>query len=253
MKFEVLGRLRVLDGDESSAPSARKIGVLLTALLIRSNQVVSTPQLIAEIWGQDPPRRATAALHVYVSQLRKFLKRPGEPEVLLTRPSGYILQIPCGDLDVNTFRRLLYQGRNQIREQRHAAAVSSLQAASALVHDEELPGNGPVVRGFTTWLQEVRLECTEMLVESSLGLGRHRELVSVLQSLVSEHPLHEAFYRQLMLALYRSDRRADALQAYQSARATLDAELALEPCASLRYLHRAILLADDRLQLRVAV
>ncbi|MEW1796249.1 MULTISPECIES: AfsR/SARP family transcriptional regulator [Streptomyces] len=252
MRFEILGRLRVVDGDGSSTPSAHKVGILLTALLIRANQVVSTSQLIGEIWGQDPPRRATAALHVYVSQLRKFLKRPGEDGVIVTRPPGYMLQIPCGDLDLNTFRRLLYQGRNQIREQRYGAAVTSLQTAAELVRDEEIVGSGPIVGGFTSWLAEVRLECAEMRIESSLALGRHRELVSVLQTLISEHPLHEAFYRQLMLALYRSDRRADALQVYQGVRSMLDAELALEPCASLRDLHRAILLADERLQLRAA-
>src|SRR6185503_18952705 len=111
---------------------------------------------------------------------------------------------------------------------------------------------GPIVEGFVTWLAEARLECLEMLADSHLELGRHRELVGRLYSLTAEHPLREAFYRQLMLALYRSERQADALKVYQMARKTLNEELGLEPCRSVQDLQRAILTADDQLDLYAA-
>src|SRR5262249_40959488 len=108
-------------------------------------------------------------------------------------------------------------------------------------------------RGFATRLNEARLECTEMLVDAQLQLGCHRDLVGMLYTLTTEHPLREAFYRQLMLALYRSERRADALKVYQAARNTLIDELGLEPCTPLRELHTAILQADDDRLLEVPV
>jgi DNA-binding SARP family transcriptional activator len=111
--------------------------------------------------------------------------------------------------------------------------------------------NGPIVDGFVTWMMESRMECLEMLADAHLRVGRHRELVGRLYSLTAENPLREAFYRQLMLALYRSERQADALKVYQSARATLNDELGLEPCKALRDLHQAILAEDyDQLDLR---
>nr|AVI57410.1 AbmI [Streptomyces koyangensis] len=256
VKFEILGILRVVDGGAHRTPSAQKVRTLLTTLLIRPNEVVSAEQLIYEIWGENPPRRARAALHVYVSQLRKFLAGPEEPEDrIITQPPGYLIRVPYGDLDVNVFRRHLQQGRTHARAQRHEEATLALGAALKLLHGEELDRlqGGGITRNFVTWLEEVRLECQEMLIESSLSLGRHRESVSTLQSLTARYPLHEAFYRQLMIALYRSDRRAEALRTYQSARGTLREELGLDPGDALFDLHHAILLADDRLQLRQAV
>ncbi|MCX5113157.1 AfsR/SARP family transcriptional regulator [Streptomyces sp. NBC_00378] len=136
-----------------------------------------------------------------------------------------------------------------------AQATIALGAALKLLHGEELDRlqGGSITRNFITWLEEVRLECQEMLIESGLSLGRHRESISTLQFLTARYPLHEAFYRQLMIAFYRSDRRAEALRTYQAARGTLREELGLDPCDALYDLHHAILLADDRLQLRQAL
>ncbi|WP_151775680.1 AfsR/SARP family transcriptional regulator [Streptomyces abyssomicinicus] len=256
MKFEILGRLRVLDGDRYLVPSAHKVRALLSALLIRANEVVSAEQLMYEVWDENPPRRARAALHVYVSQLRKLLADPDvDDNPILTQPPGYLIRVPCGDLDLNVFRRLTQQGRAHVRAQRYEEATVALQSALDLLHGEELDRlqGGSITTGFVTWLKEVRLESLEMLIESNLALGRHRESVSTLQSLTARYPLHEAFYRQLMIALYRSDRRAEALRTYQTARNTLRAELGLDPCAALFELQHAILLADDRLYLRPAV
>ncbi|MFI6054685.1 BTAD domain-containing putative transcriptional regulator [Streptomyces violascens] len=256
MKFEILGGLRVVDGDQCLVPNARKVRTVLTALLIRVNEVVSTEQLMYEVWEENPPRRARTALHVYMSKLRKFLARPDTDEnPILTQSPGYLIRVPYGGLDLDVFRRLTQQGRAHAHAQRHGEATVALQSALDLLHGEELDRleGGTITTGFVTWLKEVRLESLELLIESNLALGRHRESVSLLQSLTARHPLHEAFYRQLMIALYRSDRRAEALQAYQTARSTLRAELGLDPCPALFELQHAILLADERLNLRQAI
>jgi SARP family transcriptional regulator, regulator of embCAB operon len=248
LPFHILGTLRVVNDDVVDAPSAHKVNTLLATLLIRANQVVSADQLLVELWGEHPPRRALAGLHVYVSQLRKFLATvlPG-PERVLTRPPGYLIQVDADEVDALVFRRLVHQGRNYVRAGRHEEASAAFAQALELSREpvlDNLRESGIVAR-FATWVEELRLECTEMLVECDFTLGRHRELVGFLHELVAEHPLHEAFHRQLMLALYRCDRRADALGVYQAARETITSELGLEPCRAMRELHHAILLGDD--------
>lgn len=249
MRYEILGPLRVVDGDTSSSISARKIEIALAVLLIRADQVVTHDQLMTEIWGDRPPRRATAGLHVYISQLRKFLYRPGRLEnPVVTRQSGYLLRTGSDELDVRIFLDLVKQGRANVREERYEEAVHRFESALALWRGPVLGDlrDGPVVSGYTTWLAEARLECLEMLADVCLRLGRHRELVGRLYSLTAENPLCETFYRQLMVALYRSERQADALIVYQSARRTLQDELGLEPGRALREVQQAILSADNR-------
>ena len=228
----------------------RKVEALLAILLTRPNQVVSVDQLIAGLWGDNPPRRATAALHVYVSQLRKFLARhDSTANPVITRPPGYLIEVGQDDLDLSVVRRLIYQGRSHMRAGDYEQASADFQSALSLWRGPALEDlhEGRIVTDFITWLEELRLECIEMLVESDFMLGRHRELVSFLYTRVAEHPMHEVYYRQLMLALYRCDRRADALQVYQRARVTLSSELGLDPCAALQDMHNAILADDDRL------
>jgi DNA-binding SARP family transcriptional activator len=239
-----------VDKGSASSISARKIETLLVTLLIRSDQVVAADRLIMEIWGERAPRRATAGLHVYISDLRKFLRRPQRPaSPIVTRPPGYLLHLGADELDAHLFVRMMDEGRAHSRQLRHEEAADSFERALSLWRGPvvgDLSG-GPIVDGFLAWLAEARLECTELLVDVQLKLGRHRELVAQLFSLAAEHPLRETFYRQLMLALYRSDRKADALKVYQSARRTLEIELGLEPCRALQDLQRAILVADDEL------
>ncbi|MFC6881647.1 MULTISPECIES: AfsR/SARP family transcriptional regulator [Actinomadura] len=253
MRYEILGPFQVVDEDGKHTIRARKIRVLLTVLLVRADQVVPVDQLITEIWGEAPPRRATAGLHVYISQIRKFLHRPGAEDPVLTRPPGYLLRLGADELDLRRLELLVNQGRNDFRQGRHDQASAAFEEALDLSADH-LPddlGNGPVLEGFHTWLRETRLECVEMLMESRMMLGRHRELVGDLYQLTTEHPLREVLHRQLMLALYRSGRRADALHAYQSARRTLNEELGLEPCRDLQNLQRSILTSDHRLDLPI--
>lgn len=255
VSYQILGDLCVRKDGVDVTPSARKIQVLLAALLIRSGQVVTVDRLTTEIWGDDPPRRCVAAVQVYVSQLRKSL---GSGEVgsspIVTTPSGYVLQLGPQDLDVHVFQHLMQQGRQLMRNQCHEEALADFDSALRLWRGPVLADlwHSPRVSSFVTWLEEIRLECLELHIESSLALGRHRELVSRLASLAIEHPLREVFHRQLMLALYRSERRADALAVYRQARAVLDTELGLEPGRALRDLHHAILQSDGSLDPVVA-
>lgn len=254
MKYEVLGPLRVVRGEENLGLSARKMGIVLATLLIRADQVVSVEQLITEVWGGSPPRRVHAALYVYISQLRKLLGAGG-PSPIVTRAPGYVLRTGTDQLDLHVFQRLVGEGREHARHDRHEDARDAFEQALELWRGPALSElrEGPIINGFAIWLDETRLECSELLVESSLRLGRHRELVSVLQRLIGEHPLHEAFYRQLMLALWRCERRADALAVYQAARTTLSRELGLEPGGQLRELQQSILASGENLELRAAV
>ncbi|AZK92697.1 activator protein [Streptomyces sp. SID5473] len=254
MKFEMLGNLRMRDGERYLEPRARKVGILLAALLLRANQVVSIDRLVLEIWGERPPRRATAALHVYVSQLRKLIPPDGTSgHPIVTRSPGYLIRVNPGELDVDVFRELLDRGRRLMRTGDYHGAIAAFEQAQAFPRGDEPArlGDGPIVSGFATWLAEARLEMLETTTECRLMLDHHHELVPGLHALLREYPLHEAFYRQLMLALYRCDRRADALQTYRKARTLLQNEIGLEPCASLRELHHAIL-HDDAERMRLS-
>ncbi|WP_218579169.1 AfsR/SARP family transcriptional regulator [Phytohabitans houttuyneae] len=247
----MLGPIRVLDGDTAHEVSARKIEVLLAVLLVRAGQVVAPGQLMTEIWGEDLPRRATAGLHVYISQLRKFLARPGQADspIVTTQP-GYVLRLGSDQLDVQDFKRLVADGRASRRAGLPEQAFTRYQEALALWRGPALGDqrSGPVLTAFAGWAELARLECAEELVECAFDLGRHREYVGYLYAMTTENPFREAFYRQLMLALYRSGCQAEALQVYQTARSVLNDEFGLEPCRTLRDLQRAILLGDPRLE-----
>lgn len=250
MRYEILGPLRVTDSGRSRSLRARKVEIVFAALLIRADRVVTASELMTELWGERLPRRAAAGVHVYISELRKFLNCPARPEnPVITKAPGYMLRMGCDELDCHAFLRLMNVGRGHVRELRYEEAADCFEEGLALWRDPVLRdlGNGPILSGFMTWLAEERLECIEMLMNVKLSLGCHREVVGRLYSVTSEYPLHEAFYRQLMLALYRSDRQADALAVYQSARNLLRDELGLEPCQALQDVQRAILAGDELL------
>ena len=252
MRYEILGPLRLIDGERTSFIGARKIEALLVTLLIRSDHVVGVEHLMAEIWGNQPPREAGSALHVYISKLRKHLRGPERKEnPIVTRPQGYMLRLGADEIDFHAFVRLADRGRAYLRAGEREKAAESLERALTLWRGTMTTGSahGPIVDGFRRWLLETRLECTDLLMETHLALGHHRELVGRLFSLITEHPLQEGFYRQLMLALYRADRKADALNVYQTARRILREELGLEPCRALQDLERGILTADPSLDL----
>ncbi|MCQ8835691.1 AfsR/SARP family transcriptional regulator [Streptomyces samsunensis] len=219
----------------------------MAALLVRTGQVISKDRLMAEIWGDEAPRRADASLYVYVCQLRKFLRAASPQERRLTTcPGGYILHTDPAEIDAEDFQQFTERGRSQFRAGQYEQAAESLGFALRLWRGPAFGDGqqGPMVHAYGTWLAECRLECTELLAECSIRLGRHREVIGYLSSLIVEHPLREVFYRLLMIALYGSDRQAEALEVYRTARARLSAEIGLDPCRSLQDLHKAILTGD---------
>jgi DNA-binding SARP family transcriptional activator len=248
MNYEILGQIRVSGRPGVSAPRARKIETLLAALLAKNNQVVTTEHLIGEIWGENPPARASAALYVYVSQLRKLLRGNGESDEspVVTSPRGYSLHVGIDELDADRFTRLYQEGRALYWDRGYGQAAKVLRQAADLWRGEAFGGftDSPDVQAYATLLEESRLECLELLMETELLIGRHREVVGQLSALAKEHTLRETFYEYLMTALLRSNRRAEALETFASARQNLVQQLGIEPGSSLRKLHHSILVGE---------
>ncbi|MGC4806086.1 AfsR/SARP family transcriptional regulator [Micromonospora sp. DT233] len=233
-----------------SRVSAPKIEALFLALLVRSGEIVSSTQLIEEIWGDNPPRRASAALHVYISQLRKFLQyEVASPSVIVTRVPGYVLELNGSELDYHIFEGLVGEGRTQAREGHHEPSAAAFQAAVGMLPGGSLSryGKGSISGSFHHYLDEMRLECLEALAKARLELGHQRQLIGWLRGLITEYPLHEPLYALLMQSMYRAGRRADALATYHTLRDTLGSELGLDPCRALYELHQEILLSETTL------
>ena len=242
MEFRILGPLEVLEEGRPVALGGSKQRALLAILLLQAPDVVSRDRLIDELWGASPPGTAPTALQVYVSQLRKILGR----ETIVTRARGYSMQVGAGELDLDRFERLV----GDARAQDPAEAAETLREALALWRGTPLAEFESVE--FTdaerARLEEQRLTALEQRIEADLTLGRHAAVVPELEGLVREHPLRERLRGQLMRALYRCGRQADALEVYRSGRRLLDEELGLEPDDALQRLEKAILNHDPSLQ-----
>lgn len=250
IRYDILRALRIIGPNGEFSVNAPRVESVLRTLLIRCNEIVSVNQLIDEIWGENPPRRANASLHVHVSNLRKLLDAvgPGESAALTTHPRGYMLRIGPDDVDALRFRTLVRLGRTYQQCGDYEQASRVLDRAIELWGAPNLPElpSGSIAKRYFAGLVEVRLECLEMRIESGLTLGRHRSLIGTLYELISEFPLHEVFYAQLVRALYHCGRRGDALQAYRLAHDVLHRELGVDPSAPLRELHRVVLAGDVR-------
>ena len=220
---------------------------LLAVLLLHANEVVSTDRLVDSLWGEVAPNTAATAVHGYVSGLRKALGDHGGR--LATAPRGYTLRIEPGELDLDRFERALDSGREQLAADGPERAAETLRAGLALWRGRPLAGfeDEPFAREAVARLEELRIQAREELIAAELERGAAAELVAELRSLVSEHPFRERFRAQLMLALYRAGRQAEALATYDDARRTMVDELGLEPGPALRDLQRAILEHDPAL------
>ncbi len=241
MRFRLLGPLEVEDGEHALDISRPKERALLAMLLLNANRVVSTDALIDALWEDRPPDTAAKALQVHVSHLRRSLGATR----LETKAPGYLLRVDEGEYDVREFEALI----RQARAEPPARAAAAWQRARALWRGEPLADFAAT--GFAqaeiARLEEMRVDAIEGSLDAELARGRHTELIGELEGLVTEHPLRERFRYQLMLALYRGGRQAEALEAYQDARHVLLEELGLEPSRSLRELERAILSQDPAL------
>jgi DNA-binding SARP family transcriptional activator len=246
VEFRILGPLEVLDDGRPVVLGGSKQRVLLAILLLHAPDVVSRDRLIDGLWGASPPGTAPTALQVYVSQLRKILGR----ETIVTRARGYSMQVGSGELDLDRFERLV----GDARAQDPAEAAETLREALALWRGTPLAEFDSVqfADAERARLEEQRLTALEQRIDADLELGRHARLVPELGALVREYPLRERLRGQLMLALYRCGRQADALEVYRSGRRLLDQELGLEPDDALQRLEKAILNHDPSLGAPVA-
>jgi WD40 repeat protein/DNA-binding SARP family transcriptional activator len=240
MQITVLGPVEVTAGGRPVAIGAGKPRALLALLALNNGATVSTERLVQGLWGEDPPPTAAKMVQLYVSQLRKALAGGGDGAEIITRGRGYELHTGDGGLDAARFEQLIAAGMP-----REALALWG-GAPLADVADE------PFAAAEIRRLGELRLTALELAIDRDLAAGRHRNVIGELETLVREEPLRERLQAQRMLALYRSGRQAEALDAYRAARSVLVEEIGVEPGPELRELHEAILRQDPGLELPVA-
>jgi YVTN family beta-propeller protein len=246
MQFRILGSVEVEDDGRLLKLGGTKQRAVLALLLLHANDVLSRERLIDELWGGSPPETAATALQGHISHLRKLLGA----DRIVTRTPGYALRVDSGELDLDRFQSLAAMARRQ----EPLEAAETLRRALALWRGSplaELEGQ-PFARREQLRLEELHLGVLSERIEADLALGRHAELVQELEGLVAEHPHRERLRGQLMVALYRSGRQADALEVYRSGRRLLDDELGLEPGEELKRLERAILEQDPSLAPTIA-
>jgi predicted ATPase/DNA-binding SARP family transcriptional activator len=252
VEFRILGPLEVCDGGARLALNGSRQRRLLALLLLRRNCFVSVEELMETLWGEALPSSGSAALHNLVSRLRRSLQpdhQNGAPHAIVSERAGYMLKVAEWQVDVARFEALVRQAQELLAENRPERAAEAVRVALELWRGRPLGDLAyePFAHSTVSALEDLRVGAIELSIEAELMLGRHREVVAQLQELVAEHPLRERFRRQLMLALYRSSRQADALEVYRDGRDVLREELGLDPTADLRSLEQAILRHDPSL------
>ena len=249
LELRLLGPLEVLSGGRPVALGGSKPRTLLAVLALDLGRVVSVDRLVDALWPGDAPESAPHAVQVYVSQLRKALG-----PVIVTHSPGYVLELAPERVDIHRFTRLADDGRD-------ALGAGSPEAAEVALREALTLWRGPALADFVyepfaqteiARLEELRTVVLEERIEADLALGRHVGLISELEALAQAQPLRERPRGQLMLALYRSGRQADALAAYRDTRETLVDELGIEPGPELKGLEAAILRQDESLLLEEA-
>jgi DNA-binding SARP family transcriptional activator len=241
LEFRILGPLEVSEDGKPLQLSGQKQRALLALLLLEANRVVSNDRLLDALWGDQPPRTAPTSLQNFVSQLRKLLG----PETLVTKPPGYQLRVEPEQVDLDRFERLVTEARSEPAQARAAKLGQALALwRGPPLSDLEFEA---FAQGEIGRLEELRLTVVEDRIEAELEAGRHAEVVGQLEALADEHPLRERLRGQLMLALYRSGRQAEALQIYHDTRRLLVEELGIDPSPNLQQLHGAILRQDPGL------
>src|SRR5438552_1343406 len=247
MDYRILGPLEVFDGERRLTLGGTRQRAVLALLLLHSNEALASDVLVDELWGENPPQTAAKVLQNCVSALRKEL--PGSTETLRTAGGGYALRVEPDELDRDRFERGLAEGRAALAAGDAAEAADQLRGALGL-------WRGAPLSDFTYErfaqdeigrLDELYVSALEDRIEADLALGRQAELVPELESLVTRHPVRERLRGQLMMALYRSRRQAEALSAYRDDRRSLLGELGIEPGRALQELELAILAQEAAL------
>jgi DNA-binding SARP family transcriptional activator len=245
LEFRILGSLEVLQDGLPLPLGGRNQRALLTLLLLRANEAVSSERLVDQLWGEHPPRTATTSLQNSVSQLRKLLGA----EILQTRPAGYVLELGGARFDLSRFEELVREARGADGSRRATLLREALGLwRGPALADSELED---FAQGEIHRLEDLRLGVLEDRIAADLEGGVEPELVAEMEALVRRQPLRERLRAQLMLALYRSGRQADALSVYHDARKTLVEELGIEPGPELQALYGSIL-RQERALVRVA-
>ena len=242
LKLQLLGPVEATIDGQPLSLGPKKQRSLLAVLALHANETVSVDRLVDSLWGDRPPATARKMVQLYVSQLRRLLA--ADSAQIVTQGRGYELRIDPAVVDAASFERLVEEATGDQGVPNEAA-----HAALALWQGAPLAdvANEPFAAAEIRRLEELWLRARELAIDAALRAGKHSEVVGELQELVLEHPLREGLHAQLMLALYRCDRQADALQAYRNARARLVEELGLEPSERLRELEKAILAHDPAL------
>jgi DNA-binding SARP family transcriptional activator/ABC-type transport system substrate-binding protein/streptogramin lyase len=246
LEFRLLGPVEALRDGSVVPIGGAKPRALLALLLLRANEVVPRDELVEALWPERPPGASAHSLDVQVSRLRKAF----EPdELVMTRSGGYVLEVDPEDVDAHVFERLLDEGRRENAAGRPTVALEVLDRAVALWRGAPLADVAyeEFAHAEVRRLEELRLAATEEQIDARLALGRHEALVPEIEALLAKHPLRERLVGQLMLALYRSGRQAEALRAYADARRRLVEEVGIEPAPQLQRLEQAILRQDPAL------
>ena len=242
MRVRILGPFHLEDGGRQITIGGVRQRAVLADLLLHANEVVPSEQLLVDLWGEDSPPSAANALQAAISRLRRVLP-PGR---LITTGPGYMLRVFPAELDVAQFEQLIFEGRDALAAGAAAEAVQLLDQAMTLWRGPPLADfrYEPFAQAEIARLEELQLACLEERNEAHLALGSAGALTAELGRMVADHPLRERLRGQLMLALYRSGRQTEALDAYREFRRTLMEELGLEPSSALRELEAAILRHD---------
>ncbi|WP_433127415.1 BTAD domain-containing putative transcriptional regulator [Micromonospora sp. CA-240977] len=252
LRFEILGPQRAWYGDREIDLGPGKQRAVLTVLLLSAGRPVSTGQIVEAVWPEDPPANGPNVVQKYVAGLRRVLEPDRSPrtpgQVLSLTDAGYLLRVDPDALDAVRFQRGVHRARQRRAEGRPAEALTELATALALWQGEPFTGfTGPFLEAARQRLVELRAVALETRADLMLDLGRHREMVGELVELVAEFPVRERLRHQLMLALYRSGRQAEALAAYREFGDLLREEYGIGPGEALQELHRRILCSDPTL------
>ncbi len=241
MEFLVLGPLEVWRDGQPIEVRGSKRRALLALLIVHANEVVRSDRLVDALWGERSPGNASAALQNHISRLRKDLGG----DILITKPWGYVIRADPQSIDLQRFEALLAESRTLPAHQRR----ERMQEALALWRGPALAdvASEPALVTEVARLEELRLSALEQRIDADLELGGDPELVAEIEALVAQHPLRERLRGQLILALYRGGRQAEALEAYRETRRLLVEELGIEPSRELRELEQAILRQDPAL------
>ena len=250
LEIKLLGRLEATLDGVSIVPTAAKPRRLLAMLALNAGHVVSTPNLMAELWGELQPRAASTSLYTYVSNLRRklCLALRGQPcrevkRIIVTEQTGYSLRMRQSDTDAGRYEELAGAGRAAFDRGDYETASSRLGVALALWRGSALSdiAAGPKLSVEVVRLEANRVSDQDLRIEADLRLGRHRALLGELAELCARFPMSENFYRKYMLALYRSGEQWRALQAFQRLRAAMVDELGVDPSAAMQRLQLAVL------------